>query len=120
MIRRAASTPSAEKFQAQVGLGMGDVELAQGITTPPERFPGTVEATTVDLRLDSERAGVQDGVSGSAIEDALMKEEIEEPEYSPPEPVEPVNEPPPLSTVGQVNLPPEVTNVLAQLAQFRT
>jgi hypothetical protein len=61
------------------------------------------------------------GLSGSAVEDTLMADEAEEPEYSPPEPVEPVEAPAQLSTgaIGPVSIPPEVTNVLAQLAQFR-
>ncbi|KAJ9607809.1 SET domain-containing protein 3 [Cladophialophora chaetospira] len=112
MIRRAASTPSVERSQSQAGLGAGEADAAQGATTPPERSPG-------DSRLESEQAVAQDEISGGANDDTVMKDEIEEPEYSPPEPMEPVDDPPP-STGGQVSLPPEVTNVLAQLAQFRS
>ncbi len=128
MSRRAASTPLTDKSQAQVGLGMGEGDIAKGVTTPPERSPGAVEAPTVDAPPDPEQVVAQGGLSGIAIDDTPMKDEIEEPEYSPPEPIEPVDEPPqlsnnttgPLAGNGQVSIPPEVTNVLAQLAQFRS
>ena len=128
MSRRAASTPLTDKTQAQVGLGMGESDTAKGATTPPERSPGIVETTMADAQPDSEQVVAQGGLLGSAINDTPMKDEIEEPEYSPPEPIEPVDDPTqlshnttgPLPGNGQVSMPPEVTNVLAQLAQFRS
>lgn len=133
MSRRLGSTPSTEKTQAQVGLGGVDSESAnRASTSPSEASPHMAETLTKDVQaadqptLDVSSQGVP---SGGAVEDTPMKEEGEEPEYSPPDalPTEPAAEAPLLSidkdvafpTGGQATIPAEVTNVLAQLAQYR-
>jgi len=127
--RRLASTPLTEKSQAQAGLGMSEAEPIKVTSEQAESSPGTAEAAPVDLKSSEQPAqqtAVRREVSGSSIEDTVMKDD-EEPEYSPPDALPPdaANEPePPSKHIGmlqppQVSIPAEVTNVLAQLAQFR-
>jgi hypothetical protein len=67
---------------------------------------------------------MQGGLEGSAIEDTVMKDDGEEPEYSPPEPDEPVSEAPKADiSVGPPSnltpkMSPEVSNILTQLDQL--
>ncbi|OCT51722.1 SET domain containing protein [Cladophialophora carrionii] len=130
MSRRLASTPSTEKSQTQVGLGTGEVELAKVATSPSESSLGTAEAATGVPRPGQQLAlqpMAQESLPSRDLEDASMKDEGEEPEYSPPEPVEPAEDSPRLATgasvalptSAQITIPAEVTNILHQLAQFR-
>ena len=124
MSRRLASTPSTEKSQVQVGLGGEEVESAKVAPSVTEPCVGTIAEATQDLRPGQQlsvQVAAEGGLSSSTLEDTPMKDEPEEPEYSPPEPIEPVDGPSQLSTgvSGAVSIPPEVTNVLAQLARFR-
>jgi hypothetical protein len=130
MSRRLASTPSAEKSQAQLGLDIGEVESIKVATSPPESSSGTAKVATGSLRPDGQPT-VQPAPPGALsvceIEDTSMKDEGEEPEYSPPEPVEPAEDSPRLATGArvafptsrQIKIPADVTNILHQLAQFR-
>jgi hypothetical protein len=127
MSRRLASTPSAEKSQLQVGLGAGEAESAKAAATASEASADTGDATMGDLRPSpqlAQQVAAEGGLSGSAVDDTTMKDEADEPEYSPPEPAAsaPLVETPSQMSAGgggQVGIPREVTNVLAQLAQIR-
>ncbi|EXJ58729.1 hypothetical protein A1O7_06158 [Cladophialophora yegresii CBS 114405] len=130
MSRRLASTPSTERSHTQVGFGTGEVESIKDATSPSELSLGTAEVATGVLRSGQQLA-LQPMAQGTLplgdVEDASMKDEGEEPEYSPPEPVEPAEEASRLPTgasatlppSGQITIPAEVTNILHQLAQFR-
>ena len=124
MSRRLASTPLTEKSQAQAGFGTGEAEPNRDAPLDTESCSATGEIAPEGSRPAQQL--VQEvvaggGLSGSAVEDTPMTEEVEEPEYSPPEPLELVDTPAQLSAgaTGPISIPPEVTNVLAQLAQMR-
>jgi hypothetical protein len=130
MSRRLASTPSAEKSQTQLGLDIGEVESIKVATSPPESSPGTAKVATGSLRPGGQltpQPAPPGALSVCELEDTSMKDEGEEPEYSPPEPVEPAEDSARLTTgarVGfptsrQIKIPADVTNILHQLAQFR-
>ena len=129
---RLASTPLAEKSQAQAGFGTGELETAKATTGPTDPSSSNAETTAPPNSRPNDQfaqeVAAQGGLSGSAVDDTLMKDE-EESEYSPPDavPMETSNDIPEsvegVSVVqppnGQVSIPAEVTNVLAQLAQYR-
>jgi hypothetical protein len=82
--RNLASTPVAEKGQSQGGLaGMElDRDKEEHGRSSPAAEPSPVnQRPNGDL---AQQAAAQGGLSGSAVEDTVMKDEMEEPEYSPP------------------------------------
>jgi hypothetical protein len=110
----SGSTPSAEKSSslgcsADAGhrkSSEGSVDRSQdGASRPPP-----------DESVKQE-AAAQGGLQGSAIDDTVMKDDAEEPEYVPPEPMETTIEslkdasPPALASS-------EVSHILAQLNQM--
>ena len=123
--RRLASTPLTEKSQAQTGVDTSDAEMAKSAAEQAEPSLSNTETGpghSLPSDLLAPHATAQAELSGSTVEDAVMKDD-EEPEYSPPDalplnaPTEP--EPPTKHTAlisplnGQI-VPAEVTNVLAQ------
>ena len=122
MSRRLASTPVTEKSQGQLMLGTGDGESATVAPLLAESSVGPHDVASAEVVAGQQLnppSVAEDGLSTSAIEDTAMKDEAEEPEYSPPEPVD--ETPSQLSTGGneQASIPVDVTNVVAQLAQIR-
>lgn len=132
MSRRLASTPSVERTQAQANFGAVEGEQPKDIETA-QPSQGTSESTAGNLRPSDElaqQAAAQEGLAGSASEDVPMKDEGDEPEYSPPEatPMDTVSDPPALPAKEETmaaapgereKIPAEVSNVLAQLAQLQ-
>jgi len=131
MSRRLASTPSAEKSQAQANFG--GIEGEQSKDGEQGRSsPRSSESATGNLRPNEEfaqQAAAQGGLSGSAVDDTPMKDEGDEPEYSPPgaSPLDPgsgqISVPKKEDSVvpatsGMTHIPAEVSQVLAQLAQL--
>ncbi len=115
------STPTVERPSSQLPLhGEGSRKGSDGsVTAPQEAIPQPKPDDGV-----KQEATARGGLQGSAIDDAVMNDDVEEPEYSPPEPAETVSEArrldavsSPSSTLTQ-NLSPEVSNILAMLSQM--
>ena len=115
----SGTTPSAEKSSSQnEGSRKGS---DASVTTPQETVPRAKPDDAV-----KQQAAAQGGLEGSAIDDTVMKDEMEEPEYSPPEPAETNSDTPHAESDLPTTLPnttqnvsPEVTNILAMLSQLR-
>ena len=125
MARRNTSsgtTPSADKAQPQAtARGDGNRRASDGSPVSPQE---AVPRPKLDQAVKQE-AAASGGLQGSAIDDTVMKDDAEEPEYSPPEPVDTSSEPPKadaasaLSPTPTENLSPEVSNILAMLSQYK-
>ncbi|KIX02601.1 uncharacterized protein Z518_08542 [Rhinocladiella mackenziei CBS 650.93] len=128
--RRLASTPSAEKSQAQAGFG--SVEGGPKDAEQERPSPRTSESATGHPRPSEELAqdaAAQGEVSGSAVDDTPMKDEGDDVDHRP------LGAPPTEAGSTQTSVPPkeeaavqsmaehrkmpsEVSHVLAQLAQL--
>jgi hypothetical protein len=83
--RNLTSTPVTEKAPSQTGLPGSEPdhgkESEQGHSSPAgEPSPGHSRPND-DI---AQQAASQGGVSGEAVDDSIMKDEMDEPEYSPP------------------------------------
>lgn len=91
MSRRLASTPSMEKTQLQADIGTTDGrpprEAEQGQFSPQASLAGPT--TLLPSEEHAQKAVGEGGLSESAVEDVKMKDEGDDPEYSPPAAVPP-------------------------------
>ncbi|KIX95666.1 uncharacterized protein Z520_08786 [Fonsecaea multimorphosa CBS 102226] len=129
MSRRLASTPSAEKSQVQAILGTGEAEPSKALAEARQQSPGTVESAPGNARpaeASAQQTPPEAGISSGAVKDTPMTE-AEEPAYSPPDVLavapKPSSSPPKMASAAPsanetINIPREMSNVLAQLAQF--
>lgn len=126
MSRRAASTPSTEKTQTQLGLGGGDEDRTRD-TEQMYSSPITPEGAVHDRRPSKEiiQHTTTHGESSAMAADDIAANDAE-PEYQPPPAVSSEDQPPLLpketdspSVAGTPNVPSAVSNVLAQLAQLQ-
>jgi hypothetical protein len=124
--RNLASTPTSEKAHSHGGLNGIDTEM----TKDGEQYrssPSAPDSSPANLRPSEElvqQAAAQGGLSGSAVDDTSMKDESDEPEYSPPgaSPLalsipEANKEEPPISANGRVGIGSAVSNMQVHLAQ---
>lgn len=84
--RNMASTPTSEKTQSHGGLNGVDTEMARD-ADQSRSSPGALDSSPASMRPNDElvqQAAAQGGLSGSAVDDTSMKDESDEPEYSPP------------------------------------
>ena len=114
------TTPSTEKPPTPLPLqGDADRKASDGsVTITHELVPQPKPDEAV-----IKEAAAQGGLEGSAIDDTVMKDDVEEPEYSPPEPVETASDAPKVHALSSPssnlhNLSPEVSNILAMLSQM--
>ncbi|EXJ90646.1 hypothetical protein A1O1_03750 [Capronia coronata CBS 617.96] len=129
MSRRAASTPSIEKTQTQLGMDSGDSDRAKDSEEGQSSPIVPLEAPVQDVRHeDVDRQASSPGEpTGAAVEDPAAQDA--EPEYQPPPAIsnDGQADPPPVSssenvassTDGASSVPSAVSNVLAQLAQLQ-
>jgi len=123
--RNMASTPTSEKPPSHGGLNGVDTEM----TKDSEQFrlsPGGPDSSPANLRPSEElaqQAAAQGGLSGSAVDDMSMKDESDEPEYSPPgasplaSSVLDAKEEPPISANGRIGVGPPGSNMPVPVTQ---
>lgn len=124
--RNLASTPTSEKTQSHGGLNGVDTEMAKD----GEQYrlsPGGPDSSPANLRPSEElaqQAAAQGGLSGSAVDDMSMKDESDEPEYSPPgaSPLassipDASKEEPPVSANGRIGVGPAASNIQIPVTQ---
>lgn len=112
----SGTTPAGDKPQVQTAVqDSGNNKGSDDITDH------TQESTSRAKPDDSvkQKAAAEGGLQGSAIDDTDMRDDAEEPEYSPPEPVEPTAELNMVDSSKRVStVSPQVSQILAQLSQM--
>jgi hypothetical protein len=105
----SAATPGTEKTQAQANSATGRKDSDTSASTEPPSRPQPDETV-------KQEAAAQGGLVENAIEDTPMKDDGDEPEYNPPEPVETV-------TTTKIEVPAltsnnQVSSLLASIHQM--
>ncbi|OAP60664.1 hypothetical protein AYL99_05666 [Fonsecaea erecta] len=130
MSRRLASTPSAEKSQAQAILGPGETELSKTLAEAGQHSPGTIDpgfGNAQTAEPAAHQSTPEAGLSSGIVKDTPMKD-AEGPANSPPDrlaqgsmaassPTKITSALPPSD--GTIGIPKEMSTVLAQVAPSR-